>query len=297
MGHTALPKSPARVAVSFDDAVAAQTFLDRANFSPGCIDGRWGPRSVATLKSWQNSEGLRATGELDVPTRARLGMTNRTLTVHVVTLDDVEALAPIPPTWTGKAAAARLGYATVLELVAEQYHTTERLVGELNPGVAWPDPPPGTALAVPDPQPSPRVAAARLTISLGRKVVEAWDAKGRCVASFPCSIAADKNKRPRGELIVARAAKDPNYTFDPAVYPEDEEARSIGKRLLLPPGPNNPVGVAWIGLNLPGYGVHGTPKPEDIGKTESHGCFRLANWNAEKLLKLVTIGMPVVVRE
>jgi lipoprotein-anchoring transpeptidase ErfK/SrfK len=290
VGHTALPRTPAKPAVSFEEALSAQVLLDRANFSPGCIDGKWGPRSVATLKSWQEASGLPVTGKTD-------GLTNRVTTVHVVGADDVAGVAPVPATWTGKAAAARLGHATVLELVAEKFHATEQLIETLNPAAAWPNPPPGTALTVPDVSGSPRVTAARLTISLHRKVIEAWDANDRCVASFPCSIAADKNKRPKGDLLVANAAKDPNYTFDPAVYPEDEEARSIGKRLLIPPGPNNPVGVAWVGLNLTGYGMHGTPKPEDIGKTESHGCFRLANWNAEKLLKIVTIGMHVRVTD
>jgi lipoprotein-anchoring transpeptidase ErfK/SrfK len=90
-------------------------------------------------------------------------------------------------------------------------------------------------------------------------------------------------------------APNPNYTFDPAVFPESPEARALGRKLILPPGPNNPVGVAWIGLDKSGYGIHGTPKPEDVGRTESHGCFRLANWNAELLLKMVGVGTPVLV--
>jgi lipoprotein-anchoring transpeptidase ErfK/SrfK len=88
-------------------------------------------------------------------------------------------------------------------------------------------------------------------------------------------------------------APSPNYTFNPEVFPESAEARELGRKLILPPGPNNPVGTAWIGLDKPGYGIHGTPRPEDVGRTESHGCFRLANWNAEYLLQLVTVGTPV----
>jgi lipoprotein-anchoring transpeptidase ErfK/SrfK len=79
------------------------------------------------------------------------------------------------------------------------------------------------------------------------------------------------------------------------VFPESPEAQAIGRKLILQPGPNNPVGVAWIGLDKPGYGMHGTPGPEQVGRTESHGCFRLANWDAEYLVKLVWIGMPVTV--
>ena len=90
-------------------------------------------------------------------------------------------------------------------------------------------------------------------------------------------------------------APNPNYTFDPDVFPESAEGRQLKTKLVLPPGPNNPVGVAWIGLDKPGYGIHGTPSPEQVGRTESHGCFRLANWNAEYLVKLVWVGMPVYV--
>ena len=79
------------------------------------------------------------------------------------------------------------------------------------------------------------------------------------------------------------------------MFPESEEAQQLGRKLILPPGPNNPVGVAWIGLDRPGYGIHGTPKPEQVGRTESHGCLRLANWDAQTLLPLVWVGLTVVV--
>jgi lipoprotein-anchoring transpeptidase ErfK/SrfK len=88
---------------------------------------------------------------------------------------------------------------------------------------------------------------------------------------------------------------NPNYTFDPDNFPESAEGKTLGRKLILPPGPNNPVGRAWIGLDRPGYGIHGTPEPENVGRTESHGCFRLANWDAVTLLKLAVVGMIVTV--
>ena len=121
------------------------------------------------------------------------------------------------------------------------------------------------------------------------------DANDRIIARFPVSIARNVEKRPVGELHVTVVIPNPNYTFDPAVFPESAEAASLGRKLIIPPGPNNPVGVAWIGLNRPGYGIHGTPDPEHVGRTESHGCFRLANWDAVTLLKLVRSRTPVVV--
>ena len=132
-------------------------------------------------------------------------------------------------------------------------------------------------------------------MNLAGKFLRAYDGRGRLIAHFPCSIAAQKEKRPAGSLTVAAIAANPNYTFDPVTFPElDETQRGYGK-LIIPPGPNNPVGTAWISLSLPGYGIHGTPHPEQIGKTESHGCFRLANWNAERLLKMVEVGTPVTI--
>ena len=102
-------------------------------------------------------------------------------------------------------------------------------------------------------------------------------------------------KRPSGDLKITVVVRDPNYTFDPEVFPESDEAKQLGRKLIIPPGPNNPVGRAWIGLSLSGYGIHGTPDPEKVGRTESHGCFRLANWDALTLLDLVTVGMTVSV--
>ena len=109
------------------------------------------------------------------------------------------------------------------------------------------------------------------------------------------SIAARVEKRPVGELHVIVLAPNPDYTFDPELFPESPEAQQLKTKLKLPPGPNNPVGVAWIGLDKTGYGIHGTPNPEQVGRTESHGCFRLANWDAEYLIQLAWEGMPVLV--
>jgi lipoprotein-anchoring transpeptidase ErfK/SrfK len=114
------------------------------------------------------------------------------------------------------------------------------------------------------------------------------------VAIFHCSIAQAVEKRPVGDLSVKVVVTDPDYTFNPASWPE---VTNVTRKLRIAPGPRNPVGVAWIGLDKPGYGLHGTVRPQDIGKTGSHGCFRLANWDAARLARAVSIGTPVVVRE
>jgi len=271
-----------------------QAFLDRRNLSCGSIDGVLGSRTRAALKAWQTTQGGPATGEMDQGiVQAAAGMPDAFAT-REVTEQEHAALTIVPDSWVAKSRRPRLGYQTILETVAEQSHASEGAIRRLNPGVEWPDPPAGTRLVAPNPRPAIRAAkAARLTIQIRRKTILAYDAAGGLMGLFPCSIAQKVEKIPTGELRVANCAANPDYTFDPALFVEDPEARTIAGKLRIPPGPNNPVGVAWIGLSLPGYGMHGTPKPEDIGKTESHGCFRLANWNAAKLLRMVWIGLPV----
>lgn len=281
------------------DLLAVQTVLDRHNLSGGRIDGAIGPRTRAAIEVWQSTHRIPPTGTLDNTTKSSI-LTNavNVFTLHRITADEHSELSDVPATWIAKSEMARLGYESILEMLAEKYHTSEKILTTLNPSLGWPDPAAGVDVIVPNPFPAARVYAERLTISLGGKWIRVYNASSNIVAHFPCSIAADRNKRPVGELHVVVAARDPNYTFDPAVFPEDPESQSLqGRRLIIPPGPNNPVGAAWIGLNLTGYGMHGTPHPEDIGKTESHGCFRLANWNAVKLLKMVRNGTPVVVEE
>ena len=153
----------------------------------------------------------------------------------------------------------------------------------------------GWSPSPPEVVPRPGVAA-RLQIRLGARELEVTDAAGRVIAHFPVSIARRVEKRPVGELRVRVVVAGPDYTIDPALFADSAEARELGgRKLILPPGPNNPVGVAWIGLDRPGYGIHGTPEPANVGRTESLGCFRLANWNAELLLRMVWVGMPILV--
>ncbi len=279
------------------EVMRMQILIDRANFSPGCVDGRLGNQSALALRAWQRREGLSASGDLDAATRTRLPAEAEAFTSHTVVAEDLAELALVPRSWREKASMPTMAHETVLERLAEYYHVSQRALKELNPSVGWPDPAVGTILRVPKVTPSPKPLAARIEIHLAGKYMQVFDFSGKLVAHFPCSIARDKAKRPVGELHIINAASDPNYTFRPELFAEDPEAASMGQSLLIPPGPNNPVGVAWLSLDRPGYGIHGTPKPEDIGRTESHGCFRLANWNARKLLGMVTVGTPVLVIE
>jgi lipoprotein-anchoring transpeptidase ErfK/SrfK len=218
------------------------------------------------------------------------------LTTYTVTTNDLARLQPLGKTWLAKSQQTALDYETELELVAEKSHSHPELIRQLNPGANWTSLAPGTVLKIPAVEyPAPADKAAFAVIHLSGKFLEAFDAQTNLLAHFPCSIAANVEKRPVGELHVVVVAPNPNYTVDPELFSESVELQAIGHKLILQPGPNNPVGVAWIGLDKTGYGIHGTPAPEQVGRTESHGCFRLANWDAEYLLRLVWMGMPVLV--
>lgn len=287
---------PAKPSLAVDVIMAIQTRLDREHFSPGGIDGRWGSKSSNALTAWQKKHHHPATGKIDEKIIARLGDTNGILTTYEVRAADHAALTPYPASWLERSRQERLGYATIEEFLAEKFHLYRATLRRLNPNAAWPNPPPGTLIAGPNVQAKPLPPLSRIEIRLAQKTIRAYDTNGLLVAHFPCSIAADKAKRPEGETLrVVVYAENPEYTFDPELFAEDLEAAAIGKRLRIPPGPNNPVGLAWIGLDLPGYGIHGTPAPEDISHTESHGCFRLTNWDALKLAHAVRTGLPVIV--
>jgi lipoprotein-anchoring transpeptidase ErfK/SrfK len=274
----------------------AQIALARRGISPGSIDAVPGSQTRRAISVFQERENLPQTGVLDAETGARLTLDLSLLTTYVVTTNDLARLQPLGKTWLAKSQQSALDYETELELVAEKSHAHPELIRQLNPNVNWTNLPAGTVVKIPDVNyPAPTNKAAFAVIHLGEKFLEAFDVETNLLANFPCSIAAHFEKRPVGELHVITVAPNPNYTFDPELFPESPEARQSNQKLVLPPGPNNPVGVAWIGLDKPGYGIHGTPSPEQVGRTESHGCFRLANWDAEYLSHLVWVGMPMFV--
>lgn len=271
-----------------------QIQLERRHFASGTIDGDWGMRSRRALRQFQLAEGLPASGELDAATRSRLGRPSDPFIRYTVTSADMEQVDPTPASFLEKSRKTFLGYNDGLEMVSEKFHSRPEFIRFLNPGLGPIQE--GTNLLVPNPEPAEPLSPARsIKILMGETTMIVYGERDRPVAVFPCSIARDKDKRPDGELRVVNVVPNPNYTFNPEILREAARREGITRKLILPPGPNNPVGVAWIGLSLPGYGIHGTPEPTAISRTGSMGCFRLANWNARKLLRMVRPGVPVVV--
>ncbi len=276
------------------DIFEAQLAIERQGISSGSLDGVLGSQTRAALRVLQTKEKLPVTGQLDDLTRLRLMLQTPATTNYTILSNDLARLRPVPRTWLGKSKVPRLDYETILELVAEKGHAHPDLISQLNPSVNWSQATNGLSVRLPAVDyPPPNGRATFIRIQLSEKTLEAFDAHTNLLAHFPCSIGRNVEKRPIGELRIIQIVRHPNYVFKPEIFPESEEGRTLGRRLILPPGPNNPVGIAWIGLNKEGYGIHGTPRPEEVGRTESHGCFRLSNWNAEYLIQLVGVGTSV----
>ncbi|MEM6820720.1 MAG: L,D-transpeptidase [Verrucomicrobiota bacterium] len=277
------------------EIAAWQIRLERWHFSMGTIDGVYGMRSRRAVNQFQQHHGLPVTGELDFETRYKLGMPGNPFQLYTVTASDIKKVQPPPQRWLDKAATDYLGYNDAWEMIAEKFHSTEGFIQRLNPGIL--NITVGTQLTVPELVPAlPLPKIDSIKIILPETTLLTYRA-GQVMSCFPCSIARDKNKRPQGRLTVKNVAPNPNYTFNPKLFVDISAEEGITKKMIIPPGPNNPVGLAWIGLTLPGYGIHGTPEPTDISRTGSSGCFRLANWNAQKLLRMVSIGTPVEIIE
>ncbi|HUT33749.1 MAG TPA: L,D-transpeptidase [Planctomycetota bacterium] len=272
--------------------LAWQIALDRVGFSGGILDGKVGPKGRLGTQEFQRARGLPATGGLDAKTAEALGVEpDKALAAYTVQASDLAAVGPLPHTWLEKSKLQRLPYPSLDEVLAEEFHCTRALLARLNPGKEIAQLKAGESLQVPAvAEAPPSTRAESLEINLAEKVIRARGKTGEAVALFHCSIATDKEKLPSGQATVLVVSENPSYTFDPKMWPE---VKDVTQKLTIPPGPRNPVGLCWIGLSLPGYGMHGTPMPEMIGKTGSHGCFRLTNWDALRLAKMIRVGTPV----
>jgi lipoprotein-anchoring transpeptidase ErfK/SrfK len=279
-----------------EDLFEAQLALAREGLSPGSLDGVMGSRTRNALLAFQEREGLRPSGELDAATRHRLRLHEAPFEYYTVTAEDLVRLMPLGATWLAKSQQPRLDYETVLELVAERHWSHPDYVRRLNPTLDWDRITAGTRVLVPNVnRPPAREKAAFVRIRLASRILQVFDRGTRLIAHYPCSVARSVERQPAGTLRVEVLVSNPNYTYDPDRFEPSAGTADGHGRLILPPGPNNPVGTVWIGLDRPGYGIHGTPLPEPVGRPESMGCFRLANWNAEHLLELSWVGMPVYV--
>ncbi|RYG87358.1 MAG: murein L,D-transpeptidase [Alphaproteobacteria bacterium] len=296
----------------------AQVILDHLGFSPGILDGREGQSLTSALKGFQTARGIKTTGKLDPATISALYPYRALRPVRKLAVDASSLRGPyVNPMPKDPAEQAKLGslaYTRPLEKLAEMFHTTPEVLVELNPGGAAIKP--GATFIFPNALPASRDypsdvrADWRQTLSdlnvdanqpTGDKIVvdKSESAlkvyKGdRLVAQFTATMGSEHDPLPIGTWKINGADYNPKFRYNPDLF---WDAKEGDEKAMLPPGPNGPVGVVWLDLSKEHYGIHGTPEPQTIGRTESHGCIRLTNWDAARLSLMIKPGTPAVFQE
>lgn len=313
----AAKKVAARSLAAIDPTILhAQVILDRLGFSPGVLDGRDGQSLKVALKGFQQARGMKETGALDRATMTELRRYWALRSTRNLRLTE-EALAgpyvnPLPKSPQDQAKLPQLAYRGPMEKLAEMFHTTPDVLIALNSPTTRLRA--GTVIRVPNALPSSRDYDAKLpeawrqTLTMlnvdavqskGEKIIvdesdsvlRVYDAEDRLVAQFPATMGSTHDPLPIGRWKVQGVSYNPEFHYNPDLF---WDAKRGAKDALLPPGPNGPVGVVWLDLSKPHYGIHGTPAPETIGRAESHGCIRLSNWDAARLTLIVRPGTPAI---
>ncbi|NNM72800.1 L,D-transpeptidase family protein [Enterovirga aerilata] len=289
------PGGPAREGV--DPAVLrAQVLLDRLRFSPGSIDGRMGENFANALDAFAIANGLQPAGKLTQEIWDRLvGSSEGPILVpYTIAKEDVKGpfLERIPKDYEEMASLKSLGYTSPEEALGERFHVAPALLKALNPRARFEA---GEEITVPAARPDPKPGnggpkVGRIEVDKARKTVRAFDRDGKLVATYPASVGSDEKPAPSGRFEIRAIAANPTYTYNPDYAFKGQSAK---KKVEIAPGPNNPVGAVWLDLTAESYGIHGTPEPERVGKTASHGCVRLTNWDVKDLASQVGKGTVV----
>jgi lipoprotein-anchoring transpeptidase ErfK/SrfK len=288
------------------DTLHLQVLLDRAGFSPGAIDGQMGAN---TKRAMDALERAGRTLTYDAPA---------TTTYRITAADVAGPFTPdIPADLPAQATLSALSYRTPLEMLAERFHASQALLKQLNPDASFGE---GEEIVVPNvepmilPVPAPDIKAKKpqaqieadtkaaearmaarqdvtVTVSKETSALTVTDADGTVLMHAPVTTGSERDPLPIGEWKVNGVALNPEYRYNPDLFWDADPAHT---KALLPPGPNNPVGVVWVDLSKEHYGIHGTPEPETIARTASHGCVRLTNWDALRLSSLVRPGTRVI---
>ena len=270
----------------------AQVLLDRAHVSPGVIDGYYGENFQKSVRAFETMHDLEADGMLDADTWSLLVFTGDkpVFRRYAITREDAEGpfVDEIPEDYAKQAEMEALSYTSIQEMLAERFHMDEDLLLALNPGAEFRADEEIVVAAVRDQSASTKVDKVEVSRSNGS--LSAYAEDGTLVLFAPATVGSEDLPSPTGTHKVMAVVTDPNYTYRPDV---NFKQGDLDETLILPPGPNNPVGSVWIDLSEPTYGVHGTPEPSKIDKTASHGCVRLTNWDARELAGLIGEGDTV----
>ena len=272
------------------EVLAVQIMLDRTPNSPGVIDGFNGGNTQRAVAAYRRNNGMSENGGLDTEFLRHLldAETGAMFRTYTITQDDVDGpFFDVPSDFAEQAEMERVGYETSRERLAERFHMDEDFLAALNPGADFDRAGQEIVIAAYGAQPISGEVT-RIEVRKGAGEVAALDAQGNELATYPATIGSGEFPSPSGRMTVNAVAPEANYTFDP-----DDQRWGPDKTFVIPPGPNNPVGGTWIDLSKDGYGIQGSPDPQLIGKTTSHGCVRLTNWDAKELARAVSQGVEV----
>jgi lipoprotein-anchoring transpeptidase ErfK/SrfK len=274
--------------------IRAQILIDRARFSPGEIDGRFGADLEIAVKGYQERHKLKPSGLVDKEVWELLNAdTEDLLTYYTITAQDLrEPLITIPKDVLEQAKLKRMGYQSSDERMAEKFHLSPKLLAELNPNKKFDEP--GEEILVPSLHRERAARAAKVVVSKSKRTVTALALNGEILAQYPATIGGPHDPLPIGSWKITVVRPYPVFYYNPERF---WNAKQDAPKAQLPPGPNNPAGTVWIGLSKPHYGIHGSPEPGTVRRNESYGCIRLTNWDAWDLSQMVRVGTPAILEE
>lgn len=273
--------------------VRLQVLLDRAHFSPGEIDGKFGENVKKALRAYEEAQQLKISDQVGPEVWTKLASNDRPVmtTTYTTSKNDVEGpfLHKLPAKMEAMKGLPKLAYTSAREGLAEKFHMSEDLLAAMNPGKHFDRA--GETIAVIDTgaDPNPEKAA-KVEVDKNRQTVRLFDSSNALIGFYPATVGSEEKPSPVGTLKVTEIDRNPTYYYHPEYHFKGVHSR---KPFTIKPGPNNPVGSMWINLSGEGYGIHGTPSPGKVSKSESHGCVRLTNWDAERVAERVSKGTPV----